>query len=55
MLGGDDKKSITICVFSFANGALFPLQLIFQRIMKQALPKTCQVERSKSWLSFYHD
>jgi len=41
VLGGDDKKSITICVFSFANGALFPLQLIFQRIMKQALPKTC--------------
>jgi hypothetical protein len=42
VLDGDDKKSITICVFSFANGALVPLQLIFQRIMKQALPKTCQ-------------
>lgn len=42
MIRGDDKKSIIMCVFSFANGALFPLQLIFQSIMKQALPKTCR-------------
>jgi hypothetical protein len=39
---GDDKKvHHYMCIF-IANGALFPLQLIFQRIMKQALPKTCQ-------------
>jgi hypothetical protein len=40
VLGGDDKRSITTCVSSFADGALFPLQLIFQETIKRFLPKT---------------
>ncbi len=40
VLAGDDKKSITTCVSSFADGALLPFQLIFQGITKRVLPKT---------------
>ncbi len=39
VLGGDDKRSITTCVFSFADGALLPFQLIFQGTTKRVLPK----------------
>jgi len=39
VLGGDDKRSITTCVFSFVDGALLPFQLIFQGTTKRVLPK----------------
>jgi hypothetical protein len=56
VFGGDDKRSITACVFSSADGALFPLQLTFQGTTKRVLPKTCGAQsRFESWLSFYHD
>ncbi len=40
VLGGDDKRSITTCVSSFADYALLPFQLIFQGTTKRVLPKT---------------
>jgi hypothetical protein len=39
VFGGDDKRSIIECVSSFANGALLPLQLIFQGTIKTVLRK----------------
>jgi hypothetical protein len=41
VFGGDDKRSVTACVFSAEDGALLPLQLIFQGTTKRVLPKTC--------------
>jgi hypothetical protein len=43
-IGGDDKRSITACVFSSADGALFPFQFIFQGTTKRVLPKTCGIQ-----------
>ncbi len=40
MCGGDDKRSSTACVSSFVDGALLPLQLIFQGTTKRVLPKS---------------
>jgi len=39
VLGGDDKRSITTCVFSFVDGTLLPFQLILQGTTKSVLPK----------------
>jgi hypothetical protein len=40
VLGGDDKRSTTKCVSSSADGALLPLQLIFQGTTKRVLLNT---------------
>jgi predicted phosphodiesterase len=40
VFGGDDKRSISTCFSSFADGALLPFQFIFQRTTKRVLPKT---------------
>jgi hypothetical protein len=38
VIGGDDKRQITVCVGSSMNGDLLPLQLIFQGKTQQCLP-----------------
>ena len=40
VIGGDDKRSIIACVLSAANGALFPLQIIFSTTTNREPPKT---------------
>jgi hypothetical protein len=49
VIGGDDKRSITACVSSAANGALLLLQFFFSGTTNKVLPKT---QRGKSGLGF---
>jgi hypothetical protein len=44
VFGGDDKRFIIACVSPSVDGALLPLQLIFQGTTKRVLPKTHGVQ-----------
>jgi hypothetical protein len=40
VIGGDNKRAITACVSSVADGSLLPFQLIFSGTTKRVILKT---------------